>query len=113
MADQCLFCRIVAGEIPSTRVFESADILAFADINPQAPTHVLVVPRAHVAGILELDAASSTWNALIAAAQHIATDRGLTNGFRVVVNQGEDAGQSVAHLHLHLLGGRTLAWPPG
>lgn len=113
VAEQCIFCRIIAGEVPSTRIYESDTVVAFADVHAQAPAHILVVPRRHVAGLAELPGADPTWNALIAAVQHIAQERGLTGGFRVVANVGEDAGQSVPHLHLHVLGGRRLAWPPG
>lgn len=113
MADSCLFCRIVAGEIPATRVAETAECIAFRDINPQAPVHVLVIPREHVAS---LDGASEPAMigrmALLAA--RIARDEGVAeSGYRTVFNTNADAGQTVFHLHLHLLGGRQLGWPPG
>lgn len=113
MADTCLFCRIVAGEIPATRVAETAECIAFRDINPQAPVHVLVIPREHVAS---LDGASEPAMigrmALLAA--RIARDEGVAeSGYRTVFNTNADAGQTVFHLHLHLLGGRQLGWPPG
>jgi histidine triad (HIT) family protein len=117
MADRdpdCLFCRIETGEIPSDRVYEDGDVIAFRDINPRAPTHVLVVPRRHVA-----DAHALTTDdgpllaALFAAARRIADDAGLARGYRIVTNVGPEAGQSVFHLHLHLLGGRSMGWPPG
>jgi histidine triad (HIT) family protein len=110
----CLFCRIVAGEIPSDRVFEDEVVVAFRDISPQAPTHVLVVPRRHVAdahALTEDDA--DLLAALFGASRRIADDAGLANGYRVVTNVGPEAGQSVPHLHLHLLGGRRMSWPPG
>ena len=113
MSNPCLFCRIVGGEIPSTRVYETEEVLAFRDIHPQAPMHILVVPRLHVAGLTDLPGIDSTWNALIAAVQRITASEGLDDGFRVVVNQGELGGQTVPHLHLHLLSGRHLHWPPG
>jgi histidine triad (HIT) family protein len=111
----CLFCRIVAGEIPATKVYEDDELLAFKDINPQAPMHVLVVPKTHVATVNELD---HTHDALIGAmvrrAAAIAADNGYAErGYRTVFNCNADAGQTVFHLHLHVLGGRPLAWPPG
>ena len=109
----CIFCRIVAGEIPSKKVFEDDRIVAFEDVSPKAPTHVLVVPRRHLA---RLSDASSEDEALLGAlasrAAAIARERGLSD-FRLVVNNGEGAGQSVFHLHFHLLGGRGMGWPPG
>ncbi len=110
----CLFCRIVADEVPSDRVHEDDQVIAFRDINPQAPTHVLIIPRRHVADIHHLtDADASLLGALFGAARRIADDEGLDRGYRVVSNVGAEAGQSVFHLHLHLLGGRPMAWPPG
>ena len=113
MDPDCIFCKIVAGQIPAAVVLESEAALAIRDIGPQAPTHVLVIPRQHVAGIEALPADSPTWNALIGLAQTVALREGLGNGFRVVINQGADGGQTVGHLHLHVLGGRALGWPPG
>jgi histidine triad (HIT) family protein len=110
----CLFCRIVAGEIPSDRVHEDDEVIAFRDINPRAPTHVLVVPRRHVPDVQHLtDADAEMLGRLFAAVRSIAADAGVETGYRVVTNVGPDAGQSVFHLHLHLLGGRTMSWPPG
>ena len=111
----CLFCKIVAGEIPSDRVAESDGWIAFRDINPQAPSHVLVVPRRHIATLDDLDAAdASLVGDLVSAAAEIARTEGLVeDGYRVVFNCGAGAGQSVFHIHLHLLGGRRFAWPPG
>lgn len=107
----CLFCRIVAGEIPSRRVFEDDRTYAFEDIAPKAPTHVLVVPKEHVDGIAAADDEALVGHVFVTAAR-IARDRGLAD-YRLVVNNGEGAGQSVFHLHVHLLAGRTLSWPPG
>jgi len=110
----CLFCRIVAGEIPSDRVLETDEVIAFSDINPRAPTHVLVIPRRHIADAHALtDQDGPLLAALFGAARRIADAAGLANGYRIVTNVGEEAGQSVFHLHLHLLGGRPMRWPPG
>lgn len=111
----CLFCRIVEGEIDADRVAEGDDWVAFRDISPQAPTHVLVVPRRHVATLDDLEEGDAPLaGALVAAATRIARDEGLVEtGYRLVVNCGAGAGQSVFHVHLHLLGGRRFTWPPG
>lgn len=110
----CLFCRIIAGEVPARKVFEDERILAFEDSHPGAPTHILLVPKQHIAG---LDAAGSDAEGVLGYLQlqaaALAQQRGLRGGYRTVLNVGPDAGQSVFHLHLHLLGGRALAWPPG
>jgi histidine triad (HIT) family protein len=110
----CLFCKIIAGTIPSSKVYEDDQTFAFADINPQAPTHVLVVPRKHIAS---LDHASAddihVLGHLHVVAAEIARTKGLAEGYRTVINTGADAGQTVDHLHVHLLGGRALSWPPG
>jgi histidine triad (HIT) family protein len=110
----CLFCRIVSGEIPSKKVYEDEHTYAFEDINPQAPTHVLVVPKKHIRGLKE---ATPEYASLIGfchlAAAHVARQRGIEDGYRTVVNVGPQAGQSVFHMHVHLLGGRRLQWPPG
>ena len=113
MAD-CLFCRILRGEVPSRKVYEDNDIFAFEDIHPQAPTHVLVVPKKHIAGLKESkpDDAELVGRCHLVAAQ-IARQRAIEDGYRTVLNVGPRAGQSVFHLHVHLLGGRTLQWPPG
>lgn len=111
----CLFCRIVAHELPSTIVHEDDLVVAFRDIAPVAPTHILIVPRTHIidAGTVETDDAD-VLAAMVATAQRLAREEGIFgSGFRLVFNVGDDAGNSVAHLHLHLLGGRVLAWPPG
>ena len=112
MAD-CLFCRIARREIPATLVAETEDCVAFRDIDPKAPTHVLVIPRRHVASLDDADDARLVGELSLLAAR-IAHDEGIAEtGYRTVVNTGADAGQSVSHLHLHLLGGRALRWPPG
>ena len=112
MAD-CIFCKIVAGEIPADVVAESETAVAFRDLNPQAPLHALVVPRTHVANVGELaDVEPATVAELVRVARRIATDAGH-DSYRLVLNTGEEAGQSVFHAHLHVLAGRPQAWPPG
>ena len=111
----CLFCKIVAGDIPADKVYEDGACVAFRDINPQAPTHILVVPREHIP---RLDAVEEDHRTLLGhlleRVAHLAREQGLTNeGFRTVVNCGPGAGQEVSHIHVHLLGGRTFRWPPG
>jgi len=110
----CLFCRIVLGEIPSKKVFEDNETFVFEDLKPQAPTHVLIIPKKHIVDIKEakLQDAEIIGKLHLVAAQ-IARDRKIENGYRTVFNVGPGAGQSVFHLHLHLLGGRPLSWPPG
>ena len=114
MAD-CLFCAIVAGEIPATQVLETDRILVFRDINPQAPTHVLVIPKAHYPDVAALAAADAALlGEVIDAVQQVAAGDGVAEaGYRVVFNTGAEAGQTVPHVHAHLLGGRALTWPPG
>jgi histidine triad (HIT) family protein len=110
----CLFCRIAADELPSERVYEDEDVIAFRDIAPRAPTHVLVIPRRHVPDVHALvDADDALLGRLFAAVRAVADNAGLRDGYRVVTNVGADAGQTVFHLHLHVLGGRPMAWPPG
>ena len=110
----CLFCRIATGEVPATVVHETPRTLAFRDVNPQAPTHVLVIPRDHVADVAELAERDPQYaGEVLAAAAAVAREQGLTGGYRMVTNTGDDAGQTVQHLHVHLLGGRALGWPPG
>lgn len=111
----CLFCRIISGEIPSTKVYEDARLFAFADINPQAPTHVLVVPKAHVATLNDLSPEhDGLVGEMVRRGAAIAAERGhATGGYRTVFNCNADAGQTVFHIHLHVLGGRSLGWPPG
>ncbi len=110
----CLFCRIVAGEIPATVVHETDDVLAFRDIAPAAPTHVVVVPKAHHVDVAALTAADPDLaGRLLAAGAAVAAQEGLGEGFRLVFNTGSDGGQTVFHVHLHVLGGRPMTWPPG
>ena len=110
----CLFCKIMAGEIPSKKVFEDDRTYAFRDINPQAPTHILVVPRKHIGSLTEADAQDQELlGYLHLVAARIAGSEGLSAGFRTVINTGNDGGQTVDHLHIHLLGGRSMHWPPG
>ena len=106
----CLFCKIAAGEIPSTKVYEDDTILAFRDIAPQAPTHILVIPKAHIGSVAEINADNSGVVAhIFRVIPEIAKSEGLDNGYRVVSNCGEDAGQTVHHLHFHILGGKKLS----
>jgi histidine triad (HIT) family protein len=110
----CLFCKIDRKEIPAKMVYEDAELFAFEDIAPQAPTHILICPRKHLSSLTEAEAedAGLLGRALLLAAK-LAGERGLTGGYRTVVNNGSGAGQSVFHLHVHLLGGRAFRWPPG
>ena len=113
MADDCLFCKIVRHEIPAKLVYEGDDCIAFRDIDPKAPVHVLVVPRVHVGSLNEASDAAMIGRLAMAAAE-IARQEGIAeSGYRAVFNTNRDAGQTVFHLHLHLLGGRHMAWPPG
>lgn len=114
MAD-CLFCGIVSGEIPGDIVYRDESVLAFRDIDPKAPVHLLIIPRKHVAGVMELgEEDGATIGHAMTVARQLATEHGVSeSGFRIVVNTGRDAAQSVQHIHLHLLGGRALGWPPG
>ena len=112
--DQCLFCRIVAGEIPVTKVHETADTVAFRDINPQAPVHVLVIPRAHHADVSALGTADPALaGRFLRDVAAVAEAEGVAAGYRLVFNTGADAGQTVFHVHGHVLGKRALTWPPG
>ena len=114
MSEDCLFCKIAAGKIPARIVHQDDDVVAFLDINPQAPTHILLIPRRHVAQTLDLTANDGpVLGRIVEVANQIARERGLEDGFRLVVNNGPGAGQTVYHLHVHLLGGRALSWPPG
>jgi len=112
MSDSCLFCRIVRGEIPAKVVREDEHTVAFRDIDPKAPTHILVIPSEHVTSLDEASDPTMLGHVMLAAAE-IARAEGITSGYRTVVNTGAGAGQTVFHLHLHLLGGRKLTWPPG
>ncbi len=110
----CIFCRIAAGEIPAEKVYESATTIAFRDLTPQAPTHVLVIPRSHYPDAASLAAGEpGTAAHLFDAAREVADAEGLGNGYRLVFNTGADAHQTVFHVHMHLLGGRAMGWPPG
>ena len=111
----CLFCRIVSGEIPATKIYEDDRLLAFADINPQAPLHALVVPKQHIATLNDLnDDHDALVGAMVRAAAKIAKEKGVDGpGYRTVFNCNAQAGQTVFHIHLHVLGGRSLSWPPG
>jgi histidine triad (HIT) family protein len=116
MSEQdCLFCKIVDGGLPAEIVYENDSLIAFRDIDPKAPTHILLIPRRHVATMNELqDGDHSLVGQLLVAAARIAADEGLADdGYRVVMNCNEAAGQSVFHIHLHLMGGRRMTWPPG
>jgi len=106
----CLFCKIIAGDIPSTKVYEDDSVLAFRDIAPQAPTHILVIPKAHIASVAELtEENSAVVSHIFEVIARIARQEGLEKGYRVVSNCGADAGQTVHHLHFHILGGRALS----
>jgi histidine triad (HIT) family protein len=109
----CLFCRIVAGEIPAKKIFEDNDSIAFEDIHPQAPTHFLVIPKNHIDSLAH---ASDTDKEMLGHLTLVATElakKSLSKGFRIVINTGEEGGQTVDHVHLHVLGGRAMHWPPG
>lgn len=114
-AENCIFCRIARGEIPSTIVYQDDELLAFRDIAPAAPTHILLIPRAHIASIGAADESQAAlMGRMVLAAARIARDEKLDeNGYRLVTNVGKHGGQSVHHLHFHLLGGRFMSWPPG
>lgn len=110
----CIFCSIVNGNIPSEKVYENEHVFAFRDINPEAPVHIVIIPKKHIATIMDVDTSSNISNELIKAAQHIAEKEGIEkSGFRLVNNCNEEGGQTVYHLHVHLLGGRNMKWPPG
>lgn len=111
----CIFCRIISGEIPSSKVYEDEKVLAFKDIDPQAPVHIVVVPKQHIQSVLELNYSNNSitadiFEAINKIAKQLEIDK---DGFRVVTNVGVNGGQSVPHLHFHVLGGRNLKWPPG
>jgi len=109
-----LFCKIAAGLIPVTRLYEDDHLLAFPDINPQAPTHILIIPKQHIASLAHATPADTPLlGQLLSAAAKLAMQQNLATGYRTVINTGPDGGQTVHHLHLHLLGGRAMHWPPG
>jgi len=110
----CLFCRIIDGEIPSSKVYEDEKVYAFKDIDPKAPVHVLIVPKKHIVSVAETDEEDMQIYAhIMSVAKKLAKELDLVKGYRLVANIGEDGGQAVAHLHFHLLGGRQMLWPPG
>jgi histidine triad (HIT) family protein len=111
----CIFCKIVRGELPSRRIYEDEEILAFHDVNPKAPTHFLVIPKRHIPNLMELERADSALiGRLVFEAQRLAAELGCSrSGARFVFNCKSDGGQTVDHVHLHVLGGRALGWPPG
>ncbi len=113
--ENCIFCKIIAGEIPSKKAYEDEDVLAFHDIDPKAPAHVLIIPKKHMKSVLELQAEDDALLAkLFRVAQKLAAELNVAeSGFRLVLNTGEQGGQTVDHLHMHILGGRNLGWPPG
>jgi Diadenosine tetraphosphate (Ap4A) hydrolase and other HIT family hydrolases len=110
----CVFCKIANGEIPSKKAYEDDQILAFYDLDPQAPVHILIIPKEHIQSVEEITPQNSAVVAhIFEIAAKLAKENNLTDGFRVVSNVGKDGGQSVPHLHFHLLGGRSMKWPPG
>jgi len=112
--DNCIFCKIAAKEIPSTAVYEDDHILAFRDLNPQAPEHILIIPKKHIARIENVTQDDTElMGRIVLAAKKIADDLGLKSGYRLVFNNGPDGGQEVEHIHLHLMGGRKFTWPAG
>jgi histidine triad (HIT) family protein len=112
MAADCLFCAIAAGDVPADTVYEDAATLAFNDVNPQAPVHILVIPRQHIANIADLGADTEAGAAVLQAIRAVVDEQGLGD-FRTVFNTGPDVGQSVFHVHAHVLAGRSMGWPPG
>ncbi len=112
--EDCLFCKIIKGDIPSSKVYEDDTVYAFNDIDPQAPVHILIIPKEHIKSAAEINADNSAVVAhIFEVAAKIAKEKGLADGFRIVTNCGDSAGQSVKHLHFHLLSGRDFTWPPG
>ena len=110
----CIFCKIANGEIPATKVYEDDTVVAFNDLEPQAPTHILIIPKMHIASADEINEANSAVVAhIFEVAAKIAKEKGLSNGYRIVNNCGADGGQTVKHLHFHLMGGRQFSWPAG
>ncbi len=112
--DDCLFCKIVKGKIPSNKVYEDETVLAFHDIDPQAPVHVLIVPKKHIKSVADTKESDfDIYARIFSVAKKLAEEFGMRSGYRIVANTGKDGGQAVDHLHFHLLGGRSLGWPPG
>lgn len=115
MSDDCLFCKIIAGDIPANKVYEDDNVLAFHDISPAAPTHILIIPKKHIAAVKDAGAEDAELlGKLTLKASDIAREHGLEeDGYRFVINTGKQGGQTVFHIHLHILGGRAMTWPPG
>jgi len=114
MSQDCIFCKIISGDIPAELLYQDEDVLAFSDISPQAPKHFLVIPKKHISKPSEIEEADETLvGRMMRVGTDLAEEQGLTDGFRLVMNNGERAGQTVFHIHLHVLGGRTMTWPPG
>ena len=114
MNNDCLFCKIVAGQIPADKLYEDDDVVAFRDISPQAPVHFLIIPKKHIVGPAFVEAEDEQLiGKMLRVGAKIAAELGITDGYRLVLNNGLDAGQTVFHLHLHVLGGRLMHWPPG
>ncbi len=112
--DNCLFCKIIQGEIPAEKLYEDDDILAFHDISPQAPTHFLVIPKKHIVSQSDItEADEQLMGKLMRIGAQLAAENGIGDAFRVVISNGSDAGQVVMHIHMHVLGGRKMNWPPG
>ena len=111
--NECLFCGIVSGEIEATVVAEGPEWVAFPDLHPKAPTHVLIIPKTHVGSLDDLSAEPELGSALLEACRTVAETCGVTGGYRVVTNVGQEGGQAIDHLHFHVLGGRQMGWPPG
>lgn len=113
MAD-CIFCKIANGEIPSEKLYENEHVLAFADLSPKAPVHILVIPKRHIQSAAQLSEQDGPLlGQMFEAAAKVAEQQGLAQGYRLVINTGEHGGQTVPHLHIHILGGRQMEWPPG
>ncbi len=112
--NECVFCRVVRGEAPARIVYQDEKVTAFHDLHPQAPVHILIVPHRHIVGVAQVEAEDEPLlGKLFSVARRLAEEMGIVEGYRLVVNNGRGAGQSVFHLHVHLLGGRRLGWPPG
>ena len=113
--DNCLFCKIIKGEIPANKVYENDHVLAFKDIDPKAPIHILVIPKKHIKSINELNSSDKYLaGELILASKKIAKDEGISlEGYRIIFNTNDDGGQTVYHIHMHIMGGRQMKWPPG
>ncbi len=110
----CLFCKIIAGEIPSAKLYEDDDVLVFKDINPEAPVHFLVIPKKHITGPAYFEEEDEQcFGKMMRVASRVAREQGIGENFRVVLNNGPQAGQTVFHVHMHILGGRPMGWPPG